>query len=285
MTSYCQGPDPKPVKPAFTVPAGATDCHFHLFGPEQEYPYVPERGYTPPDASIADYRHVAKTLGIDRAVVVQASVHGQDNRRLLDALPRLGMPTRGVAVTPADVSDRELDEMYEQGVRALRVISVMPGGISMQALPDIARRLAPRGFHLQLVVSPDHLIEHEAMIAALHCRVVIDHNAFVAAKDGIGNPAFQALLRLMARDHLWAKLTASYHCSSQPPYTDLDAFALALIDSAPDRTVWGTDWPHVNVKGEMPNTTLLLDRVMRWLPDEAARARLLVDNPTELFGF
>jgi len=162
---------------------------------------------------------------------------------------------------------------------------VMPGGIPMQALPEIAKRLASRGWHLQLVLNPEHLLEHEEMIASLPCRVVMDHNAFIPAKDGIGHPAFQALLRLMTRDHLWAKLTASYHCATQPPYCDLDEFAEALIDAAPERTVWGTDWPHVNVEGEMPNTTVLLDRVKRWLPDPAGRARLLVENPAELYGF
>lgn len=285
MTIYCQAPNPNPTDPIFTVPAGATDCHFHLFGPEMKYPYVAERGYTPPDASIADYRLLAETLGIERAVLVQASVYGQDNQKLLDALPQLGMPARGVAVTSPNVSDRELDKMHDRGVRAIRVISVMPGGIPMQALPEIAKRLASRGWHIQLVLNPDHLLEHEKMIASLPCQVMIDHNAFIPAKGGIGHPAFQALLRMMTRDHLWTKLTASYHCASQPPYSDLDSFAEALIDAAPDRTVWGTDWPHVNVEGEMPNTTVLLDRVKRWLPDPTGRARLLVDNPAELYGF
>jgi predicted TIM-barrel fold metal-dependent hydrolase len=286
MTAPCRPPDPAPRPPRFQAPAGATDCHLHIFGPPARYPYVPERKYTPPDATPAAYRHLADTLGITRVVVVQASVYGFDNTRLLDALPEIGLAARAVVVVPAAVTDAELDRMHEAGVRGVRIIATHGGGPLLDDLETLAARIAARGWHVQFMLSPEQLLALEPRLAALPCPFVIDHFAGIPAASGITQPAFQALLRLMRTAHGWAKLSAAYHGSSEPPpYADLAPFAAALIATAPDRLVWGSDWPHVYFDGEMPNTTMLFDRLADWMPDPALRNRVLSDNPARLYGF
>lgn len=286
MTTPCRPPDPSPRPPKFRAPPGATDCHFHIFGPQETFPYVPERMYTPPDASPAAFRHLADTLGIARAVLVQASVYGLDNSRVLAALPELGRPARAVVVVPPDVAEAELDRLHAAGARGARMIATHPGGPGLDGLETLAGRLAERGWHIQFMLSPAQLLALENRLAALACPVVIDHFAGIPAAGGTAQPAFQALLRLMDSGRSWAKLSAAYHCSAAPPpYADLAPFAAELVARAPDRLVWGTDWPHVHFEGEMPNTTVLFDRLADWLPGEELRRRVLVDNPTRLYGF
>lgn len=286
MTAPCRPPDPAPRPPRLTAPAGATDCHIHIFGPPDAYPYVPERAYTPPDASPAAFRHLADTLGIERVVVIQASVYGLDNSCLLAALPEMGRPARAVVVVRPDVPDAELDRLHAAGARGARIIATHPGGPGLDGVEGLAHRLAERGWHLQFMLSPAQMVALEERLAALPCPVVIDHFAGIPAAGGIGQPAFQALLRLMRSERAWAKLSAAYHCSAlPPPYPDLAPFAQALIETAPDRLVWGTDWPHPHFQGEMPNTTVLFDRLADWLPDAGLLHRVLVDNPARLYGF
>lgn len=282
----CRPPDPDPRPPRFRAPPGATDCHFHVFGPAERYPYQSARKYTPPDASPAAFRHLADVLGIERAVVVQASVYGSDNRRLLDALPQIGLPARAVVVVPPTVTDAALDAMHAAGARGVRIIATHPGGLAPDGLGAFGARLAARGWHLQLMLSPAQLLTLEAELAALPCPFVIDHFAGIPAAGGTAQPAFQALLRLMRTGRSWAKLSAAYHCSTAaPPYGDLVPFARALVAAAPERLVWGSDWPHVYFEGEMPNTTVLFDRLLDWLPDPALRRQVLADNPARLYDF
>ncbi len=286
MTALCRPPNPTPRPPRFRAPPGTTDCHFHIFGPADQFPFVSERAYTPPDASPAAYRHLAQTLGIERAVLVQASVYGLDNSRLLAALPDLGMPARAVVVVAPDVPDSDLDRMHAAGARGARIIATHPGGPGLEGLEALAGRLAQRGWHIQFMLSPAQLSALETRLSALPCPVVIDHFAGIPATGGVGQRAFQALLRLMALPHVWAKLSAAYHCSRlPPPYDDLAPFAAALVSIASGRLVWGTDWPHVHFEGEMPNTTVLFDRLADWLPDPALRRQILVDNPARLYDF
>lgn len=282
----CRPPDPEPRPPRFRAPPGATDCHFHIFGPQERYPYAPQRKYTPPDASPAAFRHLADTLGIERVVLVQASVYGFDNSRLLDALPELGRPARAVVVVPPVITDTELDALHEAGARGVRIIATHPGGLSLDSLAPFGTRLAERGWHLQFMLSPELLLAMADQLESLPCAFVVDHFAGMPAAGGTAQPAFQALLRLMRTGRGWAKLSAAYHCSSAPPpYQDLMPFAHALAAVAPDRLVWGSDWPHVYFEGEMPNTTVLFDRLVEWLPDPALRRQVLVDNPARLYGF
>jgi predicted TIM-barrel fold metal-dependent hydrolase len=219
-------------------------------------------------------------------VVVQASVYGFDNTRLLDAMPEIGLEARAVVVVSAAVTDAELDHMHAAGVRGIRIIATHGGGPLLDELDALAARIAERGWHVQFMLSPEQLLVLETRLAALPCSFVIDHFAGIPAAAGTAQPAFRALLRLMQTGRGWAKLSAAYHCSAEPPpYADLAPFAAALIAMAPDRLVWGSDWPHVYFDGEMPNTTVLFDRLAHWMPDPALRNRVLSDNPARLYGF
>jgi predicted TIM-barrel fold metal-dependent hydrolase len=283
MTELCQGPDPHPRRPRLEVPEGATDSHFHLFGPASRL--VAEREYTPPEITPAQARHLFDTLGVTRAVVIQPSIYGYDNRAQLAGAAQIGLPVRAVVVVPHDTPDRELAQLHAQGARALRFILAHPGGLPLEGLERQAARMRELGWHVQFLAKGPQLVELEPRIAALPCGAVIDHLGMIRPADGIAQPAFQALLRLVRRGH-WVKLSGAYRLSQQPPpYRDLAPYVHALVDAAPERILWASDWPHAFVKGVMPNTTDLLDLLADWVPDAGIRRRILVDNPAALFGF
>lgn len=286
LTQPCQGPDPHPRPPKLPATPGATDAHFHLFGPVDRYPYVREREYTPPNALPEACRRLFGTLGIDRAVLVQPSVYGADNRCQLDGAAAIGIPARIIVVVPLATPDRELDRLHRSGARGVRFIVAHSGGLPLTELERFSERLQARGWHIQLMVRATDLVELEPRLAALRCDIVIDHMGMVAPGHGLEQPAFQALLRLLRGGRCWVKLSGGYRLSMQaPPYEDLRPFARALVAARPDRLVWGSDWPHAFFKGKMPNTTDLLDLLLDWVPDQAARTRILVDNPAMLYGF
>jgi len=286
MIAKCQDPDPNPRPPRFKIPPGATDTHFHIFGPDDKYPLVADRRFTPPQASVASYVHLHKTLGLSRAVLVQPSSYGTDNRRQLDAAREMDFPTRVIVVVPPAIGDREMAELYRQGARAVRFIPTQPGGLPLAQLEQYAERLAGMGWHLQLMLAPAHLIELAPRLQKLRCDFVIDHMGDILAAQGTAQPAFQALLRLLDSGRCWTKLSAGYHASQlEPPYPDAIPLAHALVKTRPDRLLWGTDWPHANLMGPMPNSTEFLDLMLDWVPDEATRNRILVDNPARLYGF
>lgn len=287
MTKLCQGPDPYPRQPRLAAPAETTDCHFHIFGPATRYPYVADREYTPPDALPAACCHLFHTLGIARAVLVQPSVYGSDNRRQLEAAPRLGVPARAIVVIPPDTPDKELARLQEDGVRGVRFILAHTGGLPLGDLERLSARVKDMGWHIQLLLRPDHLVELEPRLAKLPSDFVIDHMGFIRpAEGGLEQPAFRALLRLLRGGRCWVKLSGAYRLSAEaPPYRDLIPSARALVEARPDRLLWGSDWPHAIFKGRMPNTTDLFDLLIDWVPDEKARRCILVDNPARLFGF
>lgn len=286
MTDLCQGPNPDVRKPRIAMPPGATDTHFHLFGPEARYPYVPVREYTPPDIAAQEARRVFDILGVQRCVIIQPSVHGLDNRCQLEEGAKIGLPLRAVVVTPRDVPDAELERLEGLGARGMRFILAHVGGLDPADLEFYADRMKEIGWHIQFILRPQHLIELEPRLAKLSCPIVIDHMSLLKPADGLQQPAFQALLRLLKAGHTWAKLTGAYRLSdAQPYYPDLTQFARAMVATRPDRIVWGSDWPHAAFKGPMPNTTDLVDLLGEWVPDEAARKRILVDNPAVLYDF
>jgi predicted TIM-barrel fold metal-dependent hydrolase len=285
MTEPCQGPDPHPRKPRFAVPAGAIDSHFHLFGPLSRYAMVDEREYTPPPATSQHARHLFDTLGIARAVVIQPSIYGDDNRAQLEGAAELGIPVRAVVVAPYATPDREMAGLHEQGARALRFILAHPGGLPVGDLERSAARMKEMGWHIQLLAKGPQLLELEPRIARLACPAVIDHIGMIRPGEGVQQGAFQAVLRLLRAGH-WVKLSGGYRLSQQPPpYRDLVPYVRELVAAGPDRIVWASDWPHVFIKSPMPNTTDLLDLLAEWVPDETARRRILVDNPARLYGF
>jgi len=285
MTELCQGPDPHPRAPRFAVPPGATDTHFHLFGDGKDSRFVPEREYTPPEITPAMARHVFDTLGIQRAVVIQPSVYGEDNSVQLQGAAQVGIPVRAVIVAPWNVSDRELTAMHDQGARGLRYILAHPGGLPVSDLERFADRIKDMGWHIQFLAKAPQILELASRIEKLSCPAVIDHMGMFRPAEGIAQPAFQAVLRLIRQGH-WVKLSGVYRLSQDAPrYRDLAPYVQALVTARPDRVVWASDWPHAFVKGKMPNTTDLLDAFAEFVPDEAARRRILVENPAELYGF
>ena len=282
----CPSPDLDPLPPRLQAPTGATDTHFHIFGPEQRYPYVSDRRFTPPEASVQAYVHLHRTLGLSRAVLVQPSSYGTDNRCQLDAAREMPFPTRAIVVVPPEVSDRELDELHASGARAVRFIPTQPGGLPLSKLEHFAARLEERGWHIQLMLAPTHLINLAPRLEKLRSNFVIDHMGDILARDGVAQPALQALLRLLQNGRCWTKLSAGYHGSHEaPPYRDMIPLVEALLNAGPDRLLWGTDWPHINIPGPMPKSTAFLDLLLDWVPDEQMRNRILVDNPARLYGF
>lgn len=286
----CPGPDADPRPPRFEMPDGACDTHAHVFGPEAAYPYSPSRGYTPPDASFEAYSHLHATLGIARGVLTQPSVYGTDNRAMLDAMARAPDRLRGVAAVDADVGDDELERLDGLGVRGLRLNLVDKGGMplgSFDAVHGLAQRLAPMGWHIEFLVHVHEFPDLRATLGALPVDVVIGHLGYMPAGEGPDHPGFQDLLALMRDGRCWVKLTGAYRISGRDavPYDDVAPLAHALIDTAPDRVVWGSDWPHPIHYRTMPNDGELLDHLADWAPDPAVRRKILVDNPARLYGF
>ncbi len=286
MSEPCQAARETTTQPKEALPRGACDSHFHIFGPRDRYPYATERNYTPPDASVADYLKLIEALGIERQVIVQPSVYGTDNTRTLDALRELGPTCRGVVVIGAETPLAELQAMHDLGVRGVRFNAVTGGSAGVEALEVMAARIAPLGWHIQLFLKGEIYPEIEPILKRLPVDFVIDHMGQTMTEKGVDAPGFRAVLRLIEHRHGWAKITGAYRISSKgPPYSDAAPFAKALIEAASDRIVWGTDWPHPDVKDEMPDDGPLLDLLSDWAPDATLRRRILVDNPARLYGF
>ncbi|KJC53292.1 amidohydrolase family protein [Bradyrhizobium sp. LTSP857] len=274
--------------PRLSAPVGACDCHHHIY--DGRFPVSPHwhQGF-PPGATVADYRNLQRRLGTSRSVVVQPSTYGVDNRCLVDALGQLGSASRGVAVVDTDVKDAELQTLTDAGVRAIRVNFVSPqtwGTTTPEMLTTLARRVSPFGWHVQILMTGDQIVTHESVIRSLPTRVVIDHLGRIPQPDGVKHPAFAAVRRMLDEGRTWVKVTEPYEDSKLgPPYADSSEVARAYVQAAPERILWGTDWPHPTQRGTKPDDALLLDLLADWAPEELTRRRILVDNPTELFGF
>jgi len=286
----CPPPDPNPRKPKFSLPPNACDAHAHIFGPAARYPWGVTRGYTPPDALPAAYEHLHKVLGVTRGVITQASVYGTDNRAMLDYVaPRLDR-MRAIVSVDADVSDRQLRTMNEQGARGIRVNLADKGGNPFANFSDLVRladRLEPMGWHIEFLMHVHQMDEHIDDIRRLPVETSIGHFGYMPAELGADHPKFQAFLDLVEEGRFWVKISGSYRVTSilQTPYTDVAPFARALVARRPDRILWGTDWPHPICPIPMPNDGDLLDQLADWVPDAAMRHQILVDNPARLYHF
>lgn len=286
MTKPCPPPDPNPKVPRLKAPPGAVDTHFHIFGPEDVYPFLPERRFTPPDASVSAYLKMHRALGLSRAVLVQPSMYGTDNRRQFDAAREMGIPTRTIVVVPTTIPDKELEDLWQQGARGVRFNPSQPGSLPLDQVERFADRLAGLGWHIQLMMTPVQLIDLAPRLGKLACPIVVDHIGDIRSSDGLEQPAFGALLGLLRGGNCWVKLSAGYHHSDQdPPYPETIPFVHALVRERPDRLLWGSDWPHANHWGRMPNSTDLFDLLLDWVPDDSTRTRILVDNPERFYGF
>lgn len=289
----CAAPDRNPRSPRTPFPALACDTHAHIFGPAARFPYVKERIYTPPDSTYDDYRKLLAALGVQRAVLVQPSVYGEDNTAMLAALKSFGPGVRAVAVTDPAIAAPQIKALHDAGVRGLR-FNVVDRRDNKNVVPaamlrDVAKRIAAFGWHIELLVNVDEAPDFAQAIADIPVPIVLGHLGYPksGARHWTEHPAFAGLLRLLDGGHCWIKLTGPYRISGAPdvPYDDIDAAAQKLVAAAPQRLVWGTDWPHAMKKKRMANDGELADLLDRWAPDAKTCARILVDNPAELYGF
>ena len=284
-----------PTRPQFTVPAGSVDAHCHVFGPGERFPFAPERKYTPCDASKEQLFALRDFLGFDRNVIVQATCHGTDNRALVDALRASNGKARGVATVNRDVTEAELHEMHEAGVRGTRFnfVKRLVDFTPRDVLRDIAHRIAPLGWHVVIYFEAADLPELWDFFTTLPTTVVVDHMGRPDVTQPVDGPEFELFIRMM-REHqnIWSKVSCPERLSvTGPPalngerhaYRDVVPFAKRLVDTFPDRVLWGTDWPHPNLKNHMPDDGLLVD----WVPHIAAtperQHQLLVNNPMRLY--
>jgi 2-pyrone-4,6-dicarboxylate lactonase len=284
-----------PAKPRFKLPAGAVDAHCHVFGPGAQFPYAPERKYTPCDASKEQLFALRDHLGFDKNVIVQATCHGSDNRALVDALRHSDNKARGVATVKRDVSDAELQDMHAAGVRGTRFnfVKRLADFTPREVLLEIANRIAPLGWHVVVYFEAQDLPELYDFFTALPTTVVVDHMGRPDVSKPVDGPEFELFVKMMREhDNIWSKVSCPERLSlSGPPalngeqnaYRDVVPFARRLVETFPDRVLWGTDWPHPNLKDHMPDDGLLVDFIPHIAPTAELQRKLLVDNPARLY--
>jgi 2-pyrone-4,6-dicarboxylate lactonase len=281
-------PAPNTRPPRFRPPPLACDAHCHVFGPASRFPYAPDAPYWPPDAPFEALVGLHDKLGIERAVIVHASCHGADMRATLDAIARSKGRYRGTAIIDESCGDEEFRRMHEGGIRAVRFNFVRHlGGRPDMALFDrTVARLAEMGWHLILHLDASDIVEFRKKFEALPVPMVIDHMGRVRAAQGLEQEPFRVLLSFMKNRNTWVKICGAERVSSEgPPVHDAVPFARALIEAAPERILWGTDWPHPNVGRHMPNDGNLVDLFALMAPDARTQRAILVENPARLYGF
>lgn len=278
-------PDSNPVKPKYAPPPGACDGHCHIFGPASRFPYAPERRYTPQDAGRETLDALHRHLGLERAVLVQASCHGSDNRAMIDAMQWSKGRWRGVAMVTIEVTDMELMTLHAAGARGVRFnfVAHLGGAPDLKNVEAVIARVTPLGWHVQLHLDAHDIGTYRGFLDRLRVPFIIDHMGRVAAKDGLEQKPFRQLLDLMKNGLAWVKVSGPERVSSAgKPFHDAIPFARALIAAAPDRVLWGTDFPHPNVKW-MPNDGELVDLFAATVEDESTRRKILVENPAKLY--
>jgi 2-pyrone-4,6-dicarboxylate lactonase len=283
------GPNPNPHSPnRVRLPEGACDAHCHVFGPAARFPFSDSRTYTPPDAGIDDFEALQERLGLSRAVFVQASCHGTDNRAMVDALERGEGRYAGVAMIDDTFDEQSIAQLHDAGVRGTRFnfVAHLGGAPDMDRFWTIVDRVVPFGWHIVLHFDSKDIPRYASMLDRMPCPYVIDHMGRVATDAGIDQEPFRALLELLNDDRAWVKVSGAERLTSDgtPPYDDVVPFARALIEAAPDRILWGTDWPHPNVR-HMPDDGDLVDLLASYAPDADLLHRILVRNPESLYDF
>jgi len=293
---YCYPPDPNTRKPKFTPPPNSCDTHFHVFGPPERFPFVSTHEYTPPAAPLEHYLKMIAIIGIERAIVVQPSVHGLDNSAALDAVAKSGGRFRAVARIDDKTPKSELQRLHDGGVRGVRfnLLDRPRGNVKLDVLDRCVEHIVEFGWSVDLHIDTKNLLEQEKRIRGCPVPVVIDHITRIKPAEGLNQPAFQLLLDLLKAEHVWVKVSgADKICGTEVhsyfglPFVEVTPFARAVIAAAPDRVIWGTDWPHSNnfAPGHTPNDGDLVDLLAEFAPDETVRKKILVDNPAALYGF
>ncbi len=287
------GPFAHPKRPRVMPPRGAWDSHFHVFGPSGKFPNAPGRGYTPPDAPVERLIALLDHLGFDNGLLVQGNAHGYDNSVVIDALERYPQRLRGVAITDTRIKPETLRDWHKRGMRGLRfhLFPQKPNyvrGVGFDVFEVFRKTMADLGWVMQIFC--DHSMLQGAAAAlrdySRDMPVIVDHLGMVPATNGVADPNFQALLKLVGDGHVHVKLSAVYRCSTRfPDYADARALHQALVHANPERLIWGTDWPHPSIAAEvMPDDGHLLDLFHDWTPDAQTRHRILVDTPARLFA-
>jgi 2-pyrone-4,6-dicarboxylate lactonase len=288
LTPTIPPPDPNPTKPRIALPPLSCDSHFHVFGPHNKFPYAANRPFTPTDAPKEDLFRLHEFLGIQRGVFVQSTCHGTDNRVLVDLLAAGKGRYRGAALLDPSVSDAEVERLDDAGVRGVR-LHFLTGHLGpprpREDMLRIIDKVAPYGWHIQMHVGGNNVVDLYEFITAIEAPVVIDHIGRIDIAEGLHGKAFSVLRRLLDRGNIWVKLSGTDRISKQKyPYADAIAFPRDLAAHAPERVVWGTDWPHPN-HNAVPNDGDLVNLIAEIAPDERTRKLMLVDNPAKLFGF
>jgi 2-pyrone-4,6-dicarboxylate lactonase len=280
-------------EPDIKAPPGSCDAHFHVFGPADRYPYGADIRYKPPLAPLEDYLELARHLGMERYVFVQPSAYGRNNDCMLDALKSVGAQARGIVDIDENAPDAELARLNRLGVRGVRVnvnpIKPPEPGFSKTMLARVERlsaRCAEIGWMLDFLTPGWLTQELIPTFRKLKVQFTVAHMGMFLARDGVKQPGFQQLLDLLrnANRRCWVKFTGTYRMSVTKGFTDVDPMARALIETAPDRLIWGSDYPHLSFADKVGSVELF-NLLGRWAPDEATRRRILVDNPQQLFGF
>ncbi|MEF2072946.1 amidohydrolase family protein [Consotaella aegiceratis] len=275
-----------PKRPDIALPANACDAHCHVFGPAARFPFAPERTYTPVDAPKEKLFALHELLGLKRTVLVQASCHGTDNAAMLDMIAADPEHCRGVAMVKKDVSEAELEALHEGGVRGVRFNFVAHLGkdADFDAIRAIVAKIAPLGWHAVVHFDAEKLETLAPFLKELPVPMVVDHMGRVDASKGLDQPAFQMLCELMDDERFWVKVCGSERISrAGPPFHDAVPFARCLVERFTDRVLWGTDWPHPNIKENMPDDGALVDLLALIAPTPMLLQALLVDNPTRLY--
>ena len=284
---------PAPRKPQWQPPACAIDAHCHVFGPGAQFPYAPERKYTPCDAPKEKLFELRDFLGFSRNVIVQATCHGADNKALIDALENSDNRARGVATVRENITDQELHTLHAAGVRGIRFnfVKRLVDTRPTAALKSLAPRIKSLGWHVVLYFEPEDLSELSPLIANCPVPVVIDHMARPDVSKPVDGPAFSQFIELMAtQQHVWTKVSCPERLTkltldeiSKSNYTDVIPFTKTLVEQFPERVLWGTDWPHPNMKSHMPDDGQLVELIPLIAPEEKQQFQLLVTNPEKLY--
>ena len=280
--------DPNPSKPGITLPAGAVDSHCHVFGPGDRFPFAPQRKYTPCDAPKENLWGLRDHLGFARNVIVQATCHGTDNRALVDALENSNGLARGVGAVKPDITDEELEALHQAGVRGVRFnfVKRLVDALPREPLITIAKRIELLGWHIVIYFEAPELPELYNFFTSLPATVVVDHMGRPDVALPVDGPEFALFLKLMGEnENFWSKVTCPERLSraGPPGYDDVVPFARRLVETFPDRVLWGTDWPHPNMESHMPDDGQLVDFIPKIAPTEALRQKVLVDNPMRLY--
>ena len=282
VAPWSSGTEPPKLK----APPNACDCHMHVY--DSRFPAAPNATLLPPDASADVYRRLQRRIGATRIIVVHPSTYGTDNSCTLDAMAGFGASARGVAVIDTSVTDAELKRLNALGIRGIRFNLVQSGATTIDMLEPLSRRANDLGWHVQLHMLGDQVVEAANLLHRLPSPIVFDHMARIPQPAGIDHPAFATVLKLLDRGRTWVKLSGAYMetRTGPPTYADASRVARTYVKAAPERMVWASDWPHPTEKPDAkPDDAILFDLLADWAPDEAIRNRILVDNPAALYGF